>query len=330
MSRRFPQWAGTLGALPMPIPKDTVCLLFSPSGSVTTTALFKSGSAPLKVDWSTFGPDSSFPLDSRLFGYVSASGAGTIQFCFLPRDIAQAVRFDTVSPISNSSLTQLNSILAALQGTLTVGNTEFSNLAGILSALQGTLAVDNSEFANLASILTALQGTLATEATVIGNSGGGSPVLESALLSTGTTAAATITFNAGPPSGKKWRLWGWYVGVKAPSAGPGWTLNNVRTLINTGDSFFGSGSGQAAYGWATASALGWVFNGTNQYGVVFFAPPSMNSAETNANFDDAVNIAEVLRDLPYPMTLQVEVNITGMGSDGAYIYVMPLGVQEPL
>ena len=107
----------------MAIPREVVCILFAPSGTVSTSASFLNGSNALSIDWSAYGPDSSFPLDGSLFGYVSASGSGTIQYAFLPRDLAQAVRFDTVSPILKAGT--LNATIT--NANLTVTNTVSSN-----------------------------------------------------------------------------------------------------------------------------------------------------------------------------------------------------------
>ena len=131
--RKSQAFAGTLGALPMAIPREVVCILFAPSGTVSTSASFLNGSNALSIDWSAYGPDSSFPLDGSLFGYVSASGSGTIQYAFLPRDLAQAVRFDTVSPLLKGTLT--------VDGTVVISGTPSVSIIGTPSVTitSGTL-----------------------------------------------------------------------------------------------------------------------------------------------------------------------------------------------
>ena len=141
--RRDVAYSGTVGALPMPIPRGTVCLLFSPVGAVTTVAAFLNGSRSLSIDWSPFGPDSSFPLDSALFGTVSASGSGSIQYAFLPRDLATAVRFDSVSPLLKGTLTVDGSVV--ISGTPSV-----SIQSGTLNATitNASLSVANTVVSN--------------------------------------------------------------------------------------------------------------------------------------------------------------------------------------
>ena len=163
--RRDVAYSGTVGALPMPIPRGTVCLLFSPVGAVTTVAAFLNGSRSLSIDWSPFGPDSSFPLDSALFGTVSASGSGSIQYAFLPRDLATAVRFDSVSPLLKGTLTVDGSVV--ISGTPSVsisGTPSVSIQSGTLNATitNASLSVANTVVSNGGSEATASSKGLST------------------------------------------------------------------------------------------------------------------------------------------------------------------------
>ena len=92
------QYSGPLTAARMVIPKDMVCLVYGPSGAVTITAEPRNGSSPWSIDMSPYGRDTVVPVDGMMFGYVSSSGTGTVQYVLMARNIAPMLKLDTVSP----------------------------------------------------------------------------------------------------------------------------------------------------------------------------------------------------------------------------------------
>jgi hypothetical protein len=96
-------YAGQLPTEPMVIPPNTVLLLYGPSGNVSANMIPRRGMSDWVVDFNGLGADSLVPIDGKFWGLVYATGPGTIQFVYFPRDLVPAVRFDTVKPVIISS-----------------------------------------------------------------------------------------------------------------------------------------------------------------------------------------------------------------------------------
>jgi hypothetical protein len=91
-------YAGTLPGEPMIVPRNTVLLLYNPSGSVTATMYPRRGMAAWSINFTDYGSDTLVPVDGLLWGTAVSSGTGSIAYVYFPRDLVQSIRFDTVSP----------------------------------------------------------------------------------------------------------------------------------------------------------------------------------------------------------------------------------------
>lgn len=302
-------YAGTLGSLPMAIPRTFVCILFAPLGTVQTTASFLNGSKALIIDWSAYGPDSSFPLDSAMFGYVSASGSGTIQYAFLPRDLAQAVRFDTVSPLLKGTLT--------VNGTVVISGTPSVSISGTPSVTitSGTL---NATITNA---------NLTVTNTVSSNGTDTVPAVADTAISTPVSANV---LNIIAPAGKRYRVEGIRTSVRNVSS------TTFSLSQQTAQLYRAAASG-------SASTFYNLFNDTTNHTLASndvwlewleYSPPSGSFANYGSGgFGTPIGISGYA--LPNPIYLypgdevSLYVNIPTTGAS-ASVYLQLLGRSEPL
>jgi hypothetical protein len=97
-------YAGTLPSQPMVIPKNTVVMLYNPSGSVGFSATPLRGQAPWSVNLASFGGATKILIDGRLWGTVVSTGSGSIQYVYLPRDLAAGIEFSSAINVDASQV----------------------------------------------------------------------------------------------------------------------------------------------------------------------------------------------------------------------------------
>ena len=137
-------YAGVVPGLPMTIPRNTVLLVYGPIGQVTITMGARGGMNPWVMNLAPYGQDTVVPVDGRLWGTISASGPGTVQYVYFPRDLTPAFRLDTVSPLLGGSPQAYNgssSVVAPISGVWIV---ELNN--GVSAPPEGAIVVTNDPF----------------------------------------------------------------------------------------------------------------------------------------------------------------------------------------
>lgn len=75
-------------ALPMVVPRGTICLIYAPSSGAVATVTTRNGSAPWKIVAPTgSSPQIQVPIDGNFWGSVQAT-QGTWNYVFLSSTIA--------------------------------------------------------------------------------------------------------------------------------------------------------------------------------------------------------------------------------------------------
>jgi hypothetical protein len=107
-------YAGQLPVEPMVIPRNAVLMVYSPDGAVQSNAIPRNGMANWVVDFTELGPGSKLLIDGKIWGLCFATGTGTLNYVYLPRDLAAGIDF--ASPVIGKGIAAPR--VAAISGNL--------------------------------------------------------------------------------------------------------------------------------------------------------------------------------------------------------------------
>lgn len=176
-------YAGILPAEPMVIPRNTVLLLYSPTGVVSATMTPRRGQAPWIFDFNGLGVDTVLPVDGNLWGLAQSVGAGSVSYVYFPRDLAQAIRLDTVSPL----LTLLPVTITANGGFRAIGIFPLlgTGTIGLWGPASGPLTVYRYLITRIVIIAPSGGGTFSLNTSVQGDAN--IPIASSVVLAPGAS-----------------------------------------------------------------------------------------------------------------------------------------------